>query len=394
MKLQALIMNYNNHVSRFGSLLLAIVVCFQLAYANNAEIEANVTSVNHYGNLNLDITSAQMTEAGFEIGDVVSVEGGSLPHAIKMPYVDDMLVPGSWGVSIETFPSEKYLTVALFNSSFSDRIGGKKGDKLTIRMAEKSGFLDTYKNLHMELTNNRADYKSDAAFANFFEAKCYGLGTKKLYRSSKPMLNSNGLNRYTYSDRLAEKAGINTIIAFADSEEGWLKALKSGEYGKYSKKIYDRGGILFNRMGSDFFVPANARKVGDAIRFMAQHEPPYLVCCTYGKDRTGLISIMLQILMGATYEEIETDYMRSYANYYHFTPSNPNYTKLRTIMLDRILYIIANQGDVDATAINEMESIDVKPFFPQLQNAVEQYFLGNAGVSQQELNTLKRKLGK
>lgn len=98
--------------------------------------------------------------------------------------------------------------------------------------------------------------------------------------------------------------------------------------------------------------------------------------------------------MGATYEEIETDYMRSYANYYHFAPSNQNYTKLRTIMLDRILYIIANQGDVDAAAINEMESIDVKPFFPQLQNAVEQYFLGNAGVSQQELNTLKRKLGK
>lgn len=361
--------------------------------SNKQEICAVVTSVNHYGNLNLDITSRQMAAAGFKIGDMVQVEGGSLPRAIKMPYVDDMLVPGSWGVSIETFPSEEFLTVALFNSSFSDRIGGKSGDRLTVKMAKKGGFLATYNNLHMELTNNRSDYASDEAFANFFEAKCHGLGAKKLYRSSKPMLNSNGLSRYTYSDDLARKAGINTIIAFADSEAGWEKALKSGEYGKYSKSVYDRGGILFNRMGSDFFVPSNAKKVGDAVRFMAQHEPPYLVCCTYGKDRTGLISMMLQILMGATYEEIEDDYMRSYENYYHFTKDNPNYKKLRTMMLDRILYIIYNQGNVDAAAMCEKEDIDVKSFFSGLQKAVEDYFLNKACVSQQELAALKQKLG-
>lgn len=381
------------YLTNFCSLLLTLVLFSQLSVAGEAqELRATVTAVNHYGNLNLDLTSQQMSDAGFEIGDIVTVEGGTLPRAIKMPYVDDMLVPGSWGVSIETFPSEKYLTVALFNSSFTDRIGGKKGDRLTISMAEKGGFLNTYRSLHMELTNNRSDYDSDASFANFFEAGGYGLGAKKLYRSSKPMLNSSELNRYTYADELARKAGINTIIAFADSEEGWLKALKSGNYGSYSKVLYDRGSILFNRMGSDFFVAANAKKVGDAVRFMVQHEPPYLVCCTYGKDRTGLFSMMLQILMGATYQEIEADYMRSYADYYHFTTANPNYKKLRTIMLDRILYIIANQGNVDAAAMCEMEEIDVASFFPSLQSAVEDFFITKAGVTQQELSTLRLKL--
>ena len=381
------------NMTRLCTLLLSLTLLLHLSLAGSAqELSATVTAVNHYGNLNLDLTSQQMADAGFEIGDIVTVEGGTLPRAIKMPYVDDMLVPGSWGVSIETFPSEKYLTVALFNSSFSDRIGGKKGDRLTISMSEKGGFLNTYRSLHMELTNDRSDYDSDATFANFFEAGSYGLGGKKLYRSSKPMLNSSGLNRYTYADDLARKAGINTIIAFADSEDGWQKALKSGNYGRYSKELYDRGGILFNRMGCDFFVDANAKKVGDAVRFMAQHEPPYLVCCTYGKDRTGLFSMMLQILMGATYQEIEADYMRSYADYYHFTAANPNYKKLRTIMLDRILYIIANQGNVDAAAMCEMEVIDVDSFFPSLQSAVEDFFLTKAGVTKQELDTLKLKL--
>ena len=54
------------------------------------------------------------------------------------------------------------------------------------------------------------------------------------------------------------------------------------------------------------------RKMQDAIDFMTEHEPPYLIHCVAGIDRTGFFSILLESFMGAHIDEMARDYMLSF----------------------------------------------------------------------------------
>ena len=52
---------------------------------------------------------------------------------------------------------------------------------------------------------------------------------------------------------------------------------------------------------------------------MCSHEGPYLIHCALGKDRTGFVCALLEMLAGASYQEILDDYMLTYQNFYHVT---------------------------------------------------------------------------
>ena len=56
--------------------------------------------------------------------------------------------------------------------------------------------------------------------------------------------------------------------------------------------------------------------MADGLRFMATNQGVYLVHCTEGKDRAGFVSALLECLKGATLEEVISDYMETYYNYY------------------------------------------------------------------------------
>lgn len=57
-------------------------------------------------------------------------------------------------------------------------------------------------------------------------------------------------------------------------------------------------------------------KLKELIEAMTNNEGPYLIHCVEGKDRTGYISMNIESLAGATYDEIVNDYMITYDNYY------------------------------------------------------------------------------
>ena len=63
-------------------------------------------------------------------------------------------------------------------------------------------------------------------------------------------------------------------------------------------------------------------KVAAGLTAMSEREGPYLVHCTEGKDRTGFVCMLLEALCGASYDEIVSDYMITYDNYYQITQSS------------------------------------------------------------------------
>ena len=62
------------------------------------------------------------------------------------------------------------------------------------------------------------------------------------------------------------------------------------------------------------------KKLIAALKELPSRPAPYVVHCMEGKDRTGYVCALLEGLCGATYEEIVTDYLITYDNYYGVTP--------------------------------------------------------------------------
>ncbi|MGN0210403.1 MAG: tyrosine-protein phosphatase [Muribaculaceae bacterium] len=358
-----------------------------------AEFDTTVTKINSYGNIELSVTADELLAAGYEYGDMVRIGGGSLAEDLVIPFVDDYLCSGVWGASLERFSGYDNLTLALANASFSDRVGGKVGDRLHISMSKKGGYASEYKNFKLDPSSDRSDYASDEIYANFFAVSCYGIKEKMFYRSSTP-LSSSSL-RYEYSDRLAREAGVNSIITMADTEDYWLSKVAEGSgYGQYAKELYDAGNVSFSRTAVDIFQPGMAEKIGQIVRFILSHKSPYLICCSWGRDRTGYMAMILQVLAGATFEEIEADYMRSFYNYNHIDASFPYYERFRQITFLRTIYIVAHGGDVDVAQLNNLTEVDKDEIMALLPQAVDNFLTQKAGVTAAELSALKTQIRK
>jgi protein tyrosine/serine phosphatase len=56
------------------------------------------------------------------------------------------------------------------------------------------------------------------------------------------------------------------------------------------------------------------KKLKDGLMFMIEHNPPYLIHCEAGIDRTGFLSIILGSFMGAEFGDIVKDYMLSFVD--------------------------------------------------------------------------------
>lgn len=316
---------------RIHSSLAIVSLLFFLACSpdnfkkNNQVINGYVSNINFYGNMELSITNQEMIEAGYEYGDVVHIEGEGLKEEMDLPYVDNYLCTGMWGLSLNKFDDVDCLTLSLSNSSFSDRIGGVVNGKVQLSMAKEKGFLDKYQELMLTRTSNREDYESDEVFANFRMVTAGDISTGKIYRSSKPTLSSGNRIRYIYADNLAKQAGVQTLISLSDTQEAWDKAVESNEVGEYSAELYGRGDLLLSGIGVDFFIEKNYPAINQVMKFILNHQAPFMVFCDYGRDRTGLFFLLLELLADATYKEVESDYMKTYGDFYHINNDSDNY---------------------------------------------------------------------
>ena len=88
---------------------------------------------------------------------------------------------------------------------------------VSISMKEQGGYYDQYLIHQLTRTDERADYASDAVFANFRNVAVGDLGENAFFRSSSPV--NNELGRASYADDLAEAGGIQAVMNLADSNE-------------------------------------------------------------------------------------------------------------------------------------------------------------------------------
>ena len=358
-------------------------------------LDSSVKDIQKYGNLVLSITKSDMDSIGAEYGDVFTVDLGD--QVLEAPYctsysdveIGDLVLRNDGdgiilAINMGDFASSYGIATKVSNPDKTYQWVFEEGKKLeditlSLILTGKGEYRDQYLIHQLSRTNEREDYSSDAVFANFREIVGGNLGSGALFRSSSPV--NNEIGRAKYADELMSLNNIKSVMNLADSRETIEGYFKEEDFASpYYKSLYENGQVIALNMGVSFKTREFQNGLVEGLTFLSKNEGPYLVHCNEGKDRAGFTSALLSALMGLTYDEIASDYMTSYENYYHVEKGTEQYEAVKRSNIDSMLSFIAGVETKD------LENVD-------LAGKAEEFLIA-IGMEKSDIDTLKSKLSK
>ncbi len=368
------------------------------------EIAGHIVEINGYGQLIPDFTPADMAAAGFDYADLIDVTIGDDIRLTNVPYVSSFNEVAILGPSYVDYNArgDDY-GFSMLNGDFHYYIGGKVGDSCVMRMASKGGYKKTYELMKSVYPVERRPGESGEEYANFRMVTTSGIASGVLYRSSNPLNCINNPGRYRVVDSLAEVVGIRTEIDLADTPQKVEAYMRLDGYASsYCPELYRNGRVIACGMSANTFADDFKAKLGRAVKFMIENEPPYLIHCNEGKDRCGFVSMLLEALAGAGVDELRRDYMVTMLNFYKIPDGGESYRLRQKLAIDRMIWLTENEDalerfldiDWDKTDVSDIDwegfGFYKNPNFQTvtIQKAAEN-FLKECGVSEAECATLK-----
>ena len=313
-------------------------------------------------------------------GDSVNVHFSNGVDFIDIPYFNGYYVSPGENLLV-AYPGYDYIKLACnFGEDLFETSGLTEDDTAWIELNEEGKYADIQVARDISYVDDRNLYPGDAVFANFRSCNVGNLKKNILYRSASPCDNQH--NRAAYTDELCEEAGIKYILDLADNETKVQGYMASPEFNSdYFASLYENGNVGLLGLSANYNSPDFKAKLASGIIAMIEHDGPYLVHCTEGKDRTGLVCIIFEMLAGATYDEMLEDYMMTYFNYYgiaRFTDPD-RYRLIKENLFDDMIMMIM---DVDSSY--DFVNVDYTTY-------VEGYLM-DCGMSAEQVEMLKARL--
>ena len=365
-------------------IVLSVIICqllFSIALTSCSDddttdnipvVKGKITSYNEFGAAMLSFTETDMTNAGFTLGDVISITIDDKKE-IVMPYYDGFYTRNGEFLCV-AYPTYPSICFTANNIGLPKELTDLEGHSVTVRMKEKGGCLDVQTALSMKYSNERIEYPdlADAEFANARTVKAGNIPSGILYRSSSPF--SNDIKRDFYVSEYLQQEKVRTVLNLADNEE---KMLSYKDIPPYSLSLWKEGNVILCPLKADPTADDYNNRLIEALKKLPSHPAPYLVHCMEGKDRTGYVCALLEGLCGATYEEIVADYLVTYDNYYDINPAKDPVlcNTLVSLRLNTCLMHYANVSDE-----SQLPNIDYAKAFSS--------YLLSHGMTQQQLDAL------
>ena len=207
--------------------------------------------------------------------------------------------------------------------------------------------------------------------ANFREISMGGIAPGILYRCNHPIYNGNQVNDIIIS---VTNAKIKTIINLSDNMLSLQS--KASRCPWYEKMLADNNVIALNiSMKFDIMAKGFINKIMQGMRFLIEHEPPYLIHCEAGMDRTGFLSILLEAFMGAKFDDIVKDYMLSFVEDYKYSIKD---YKTGSVFVRNLF------SEIKRSIVSSNDD---------LQYLSSKYLTEKAGLGEKELMLIKDRLG-
>lgn len=357
------------------------------------EILTTVKRIKNDGSLGLTCMPEELIDAGCRPGDIICVEI-SKRISLQIPFVEQLESIGLLGACLCDFGGEHLeLSLKLHSGSFAKRIGGDVGEPIKLSFGSKteSKLVTPVMPLFPKSQN---EYASDCSFGNFRMVSVGGIAPNTLFRGCSPINPFSGVERARCVDVLCAQEKIKTIINLADSIADIQSFLEvRGEDHPFTASVLHRNCLFAVPLGVDFFDADSTQKISSVTRFMLQHKPPFYIHCNEGKDRTGIMVMLLECLMGASVFEMEQDYLTSYTNLFHVQQDTATYYNLKTRFADRILFVIAHPDSLERISMINWNDIDREISNVNFIYAAEQYFIKQVGLMANEVVKLQELFG-
>jgi protein tyrosine/serine phosphatase len=319
-----------------------------------------------FGGVYIKSTIDDFNKLGFVYGDSVNVEFSNGFKLEDVPYYNGYYVDAGQPLLI-AYPGYDYIKAAV---NYGDDLWETAGlqqkndqklnlwmqskleehDTASVYLNERGKYADIQAARDIHYYDERERYTTDEEFANFRSIHMGRIAENRLYRSASPCDNQH--NRAPYVDRLIEQAGVNGIMNLSDSHlkiRGYME--KENFDSPYFLSLYQNDQVIPLALNMNYLSEEFAVTAAQGLKELAKLEPPYLIHCTEGKDRTGFICMLVEALAGADYQQIADDYMVTYDNYYGITAdSEPD--KYQTILeknLDAMIRSIVGDESIDIT---------------------------------------------
>ena len=340
-------------------------------------LAGRVIEIEVFGHARLSISVSDFMNAGFTPGDTVSVRAGI--YAGDMPFFDGYYAEKG-ECMVRALPGEDRIAVCVNYGRFAETAGIDIGDQVVLTLKEKAGARVRQEINSLVYSDRREDYGSDECFGNFRPVAMGKIGKGRLYRSASPINNEHG--RSACVNTLVQAAEIRTILNMGDTYLEILAHSVGKDFDSaYYLELFRNGSVLAMGMPIDYTSDEFIRKMVSGLTFLAEREPPYLLHCNEGKDRTGFIAMVLEALMGSDRSGIEKDYLLSYENYYHLNPEKEK-EKTRMILERNVREMLRTVAGTGKGTLPEQ---------PELAAAAENYLL-KSGMDRGTLNLLRNKL--
>lgn len=356
----------------------------------------NISHETKFGGVYIETTIQDFNNLGFSFGDSLNITFSNGYVLNDLPYYNGYYVDNLAPLLVG-YPGYPYIRAGFNNGDdMWELLALHDDDKANIKLNKKGKYLDIQEAMDIHYSDEQGDLP-DEIFGNFRSVNVGNLKENILYRSASPVDNQH--KRAPVVDRLINNK-VNTIIDLSDDDDELAGHLTKSDFNSpYAKSIYDQGNIIALSMNMNFQLGPDGESSEDVsslftefkneafhqklikgIRFMINHDGPYLVHCVEGKDRTGFVIMVLSAFAGATYEEIIDDYMVTYDNYYGINKRD-----------DLSKYNIIKQKNIDVmlkTLIAD-DNVDIRKADYSLY--AENYLL-NKGLEENEITILKQKL--
>ena len=332
----------------------------------------------------LDKTINDFNDFGFEFGDSVDIMFSNGYSIEDVPYYNGFYGPAG-SVLLVGYPGYHYIKACInYDGDLWDVANLSEGDTATVSLHEAGKYKLTQESLDLSYTDKREHYESDIVFANYRELSGGKLKTGIAYRAASPV--SDARNRSKYVNDLAEENGVKFILDLSDDEDEISQFLKEDHRKNtdvsFFEKLHDSGNIAAINLSPNYRSESFSRKLSKGLVEMSEHEGPYLIHCIEGKDRTGFVCMLLEALCGATYEEVENDYMITYSNYYRIAIEDDpgKYNTVKEFNLDYMIRFIADADDDE-----DVRQIDLK-------QAAKTYLTGKCKMTEEQVEMLRKRL--
>lgn len=363
----------------FQIFLCVILNIMLFGCAESGSMDLENVSIEHeteFGGAYIHITIQDFLDLGYQFGDSVLLEFSNGFMLEDLPFYNGYYVPLEEPLLIG-YPGYPYIKAVLnCDDDLWEIADLDENTTVSISLYEKGKYLSVMQERNLEQVSSRDAFDTDESYANFRSLKGGKLKEDLIYRGSSPIDNTYG--RASYTCALMEEAGIQLIMNLSDTEEKMMEHLQKDEADpEYYIQLYEEGKVLLPQLTITYSSDEMKRKVADLLRTMSSHEGPYFMHCALGKDRTGFVSLLLEMLAGASYQEMLDDYMLSYDSFYRVTEySDPQ----KYDMIQREYFSVLMKSIVTDENVDQLRA-DLTPY-------AEQY-LKDGGMSEADLEALR-----